>query len=65
MIPEFGRQRQEDLREFEASLVYGESSRAAGVHRETLCSETEKVVQTVIQSRYSVRKGTEWAAGSS
>jgi hypothetical protein len=34
------RQRQEDLCEFKASLVYRASSRRAGLHRETLSWKT-------------------------
>ena len=46
----FGRQRQEDLYGFEASLVYRASSRPTGLHKETLLGkEVESHIDRIIE----------------
>ena len=44
LIPAFGKQRQGDLCEFEANLIYIVSSRTVGLCRETLSWKRKKVV---------------------
>ena len=43
LIPALQRQRQADLCEFEASLIYRVSSRQQNIHTEKACLKTKKI----------------------
>jgi len=51
LIPALKRQRQADLHEFEASLVYRVSYRVTGPHRETLLGKNKPTKQTNCRAR--------------
>ena len=52
LIPEFGKQRQEDLFEFKVSLVYGASSRTArATERSPVSNKTKQTTTTKTKSK--------------
>jgi hypothetical protein len=59
LIPALGRQRQEDLFEFEASLVFRASSRTARLHRVLKIQKKKKIAlsKSVIPMLQSINKG--------